>query len=206
MNEIKDIFLFFDVIGSIAFMISGAISAAAADMDIGGMILLSMVTGVGGGTIRGLLLNQPIFWMQKNWYIYLAIIVAVFAFYTYRFLSDKKIEIMISIFDTCGLAPFMATGVSAALIAHQTNLVAIGIGVITCIGGGVIRDILCNKVPIIFQKDIYVTPVLIGSFCYIIVNHFFSTNLAMIISTIILLVLRFIVMAFSLNAPKPIKN
>src|SRR5690606_21288550 len=128
----------------------------------------------------------------QNWYIYLAISVALIAFYTYRYLSDKKIEIIITAFDACGLAPSMATGVSAALIAHQTNLVAIGIGIVTCIGGGVMRDILCNKVPIVLQEGLYVTPVIMGSFCYIIVNHFFSPNLAIIISSVVLLAMRFI--------------
>jgi uncharacterized membrane protein YeiH len=203
-----DIVLFIlTITGSIAFMISGALAGARAHMDIGGMIVLSMVTGVSGGTIRGLLLHQPIFWMQQNWYIYLAIIVAVFTFIAYQFIVSKKsVLIIIDVFDAFGLAAFMATGVSSALAAHQTPIVAIVIGAITCVGGGVVRDMLCNQVPIIFQEGLYMTPVVIGSGSYIAINHYLGDFWAVIVSSVILLLIRFLAIGLSLKAPKIVQN
>lgn len=188
-------------------MISGALAGARANMDIAGMIVLSFVTGVSGGTMRGLLLHQPIFWMVHNWYIYLSVVAAIFTFIAYRFIASKKSALLIiDIFDAFGLAAFMATGVSSALAAHQTAIVAIVIGAITCVGGGVVRDMLCNQVPIVFQEDLYMTPVVIGSGSYILINHCCGNFWAVVISSIILLLIRFLAIGFSLKAPKIMQN
>ena len=203
MSDLNSILFIMTIIGTIAFMISGALAGARAKMDIVGMMVLSFVTGVSGGTIRGVLLHQPIFWMVQNWYIYLSIVVAIFTFIAYRFIVNKKsILIIIDLFDAFGLAAFMATGVSIALMAHQTAIVAIVIGAITCVGGGVIRDILCNQVPIMFQEGFYMTPVVIGSGSYIFIHHYYGNVFAVMISSMILLLIRFFAIALSINVPK----
>jgi uncharacterized membrane protein YeiH len=203
MNELHIFLLIFNITGSIAFMISGAMAAANAGMDISGMMILSMITGVGGGTVRDLLLHRPVFWMQDNSYIYLAISAAIITFFTYQHLTKKRVRLLIIIFDAFGLLPFMATGVSLSLMAHQSALVAIVIGTITCIGGGVMRDILCNQVPIIFKEDLYITPVIVGSIVYIITNHYFNPFWGVVASAIPLLTIRFLAISLSLHAPKP---
>ncbi|MDP3558845.1 MAG: TRIC cation channel family protein, partial [Legionellaceae bacterium] len=140
----KTILFFFEFLGIISFMLSGSIFAIEKEMDIAGVLLLTAVTGVGGGTIRDLLLNKPIFWMQNNWYIYMALIIGFTSFIFYRLLQQylKKplVKKIFDILDTLGLVSFMISGLSIAQIYHQTLLVSIVIGMLTCTGGGVMSD------------------------------------------------------------------
>lgn len=205
MHIEHDILNFCNFVGSIAFMTSGAMSAIKREMDISGAFVLSVITGVGGGTIRDLLVNRNIFWMENNWYIYLAIACTLFVFVMHRIqpnlLKAKTFINLISFIDSLGLIPFMLAGISVGIITHQTDLVTVMLGIITCVGGGIIKDLICQEVPIIFQEDLYATSVLVGSLIYLIFAPF-DKLIAILFSGISLLSMRIISIKYNLHLPK----
>lgn len=158
-------FLFFiEVIGTIAFAISGIRMAAAKNFDWFGAYTVGLVTAIGGGTVRDVLLDIPVFWMQTWWYLAvtgLAFVIVVI----FKKLSLKR-DRALFIFDTIGLALFVVIGIQKSLVAGYPMWVAIVMGMITGSFGGVVRDILINEEPLFFRKDIYATACIAGGIVY----------------------------------------
>jgi uncharacterized membrane protein YeiH len=200
-----NILLIFTLLGLIAFMLSGALVAIKNKMDLGGVVFLSAITGLGGGTIRDILLQIPIFWMQNNWYLYLSILVGVVTFYFYHALNKHITHLFfertLELFDVLGTASFMIISVSIAQLSHQSTVTSIVLSVITCIGGGVLRDMICGEIPIVFKNELYATSVALGSSVYIAVDHY-SPTWAIVLACLFLLSFRLIVGHFNLNLPK----
>ncbi|MDE6199581.1 MAG: trimeric intracellular cation channel family protein [Muribaculaceae bacterium] len=158
-------FLFIiEAIGTFAFAISGIRLAAYKNFDLFGAYTIGLVTAIGGGTLRDILLDIPVFWMQT--WIYLAItglaLVIVIMFRRILISMNR----MLFIFDTVGLALFVVIGIQKTLAIDYPMWVAMVMGVITGSFGGVVRDILINEEPLFFRKDIYATACLAGGFAY----------------------------------------
>ena len=166
MNEI---FLFIiEVIGTLAFAISGIRLAALHRFDWFGAYTVGLVTAIGGGTLRDILLGIDVFWMQS--WIYLAITalaLGVVIIFRRLLVSNNK---MLFIFDTLGLALFVVIGIQKSLAEGYPMWVAIVMGCITGSFGGVLRDILINQEPLFFRKDIYSTACIAGGIIYWIVE------------------------------------
>jgi uncharacterized membrane protein YeiH len=145
-----------DWLGIVAFTISGALVASRNQMDVVGFVLLGTVTGIGGGTIRDLLLNvHPILWIEHPEYLAVCIAVSVIAFFTvHRVHSRMRLILWV---DALGLALFATVGAERAISVGVAPLVAIVMGVITACFGGIIRDLLGQARSIIFSYEIYVT-------------------------------------------------
>lgn len=160
-----NIFLFIiEVIGTFAFAISGIRLAAFHRFDWFGAYTVGLVTAIGGGTLRDLLLGIDVFWMQT--WIYLgvtAIALAVVILFRKMLVSNNR---MLFIFDTLGLALFVVIGIQKTLSEDYPMWVAIVMGAITGSFGGIIRDILINQEPLFFRKDIYATACLAGGLAY----------------------------------------
>lgn len=151
-----------DYLGTFVFAITGALAAAEKRLDIGGFILLGFVTGVGGGTLRDLLIGRDaVFWAQQPAYI---VICALGATATY-FLADRVIRYRTLLVwsDAIGMAIFAVIGAGIAVKAQSPPLVAILMGALTAAGGGVIRDIIRNELPIVLHREVYVTAALAGA-------------------------------------------
>lgn len=159
------IFLFIiEVIGTFAFAISGIRLAAFHKFDWFGAYVVGLVTAIGGGTLRDLLLNIDVFWMQT--WIYLGVTgvsLAVVILFRKMLVSNNR---MLFIFDTLGLALFVVIGIQKSLAEDYPMWVAIVMGGITGSFGGVLRDILINQEPLFFRKDIYATACLAGGLAY----------------------------------------
>ena len=157
----ESIFLFIiEIIGTIAFAISGIRLAAYHRFDWFGAYTVGLVTAIGGGTLRDLLLNTDVFWMQT--WIYLGVTgvsLAVVILFRKLLVSNNR---MLFIFDTLGLALFVVIGIQKTLAEGYPMWVAIVMGGITGSFGGVLRDILINQEPLFFRKDIYATASPIG--------------------------------------------
>jgi len=198
----------FSILGLVAFMFSGALVAINNKMDLGGVVFLSAITGLGGGTIRDILLKSPIFWMQYNGYIYLAVMIGVITFCFYhplkKHISRLFFERMLVLFDVLGSASFMVISVSTTQLNHQPPITSIVLSVITCIGGGVLRDIICGETPMVFKNELYATSVALGSTVYIAVDHY-STTWAIVLACSFLAGLRFTAIHFNLNLPRKSK-
>lgn len=157
---------FLDWLGIIAFTITGALVAARHQMDAVGFILLGTVTGIGGGTIRDLLLDvHPVLWIERPEYLGVCIGVSLLVFFT----ADRihsRIRLLLWA-DAVGLALFAAVGTERATSAGTSPLVAIVMGVITACFGGIIRDLLGQSRSIIFSYEIYVTAAVAAAVVYV---------------------------------------
>ena len=162
---VESTFIFIiEILGTLAFGVSGVRLAAKKHFDWFGAYTIGVITAIGGGTLRDILLDIPVFWMQT--WLYLAVtgvsflIVAVF---TRILTSDSKSLFM---FDSVGLTLFVITGIQKTLAEGYPMWVAIIMGMITGSFGGILRDVLINEEPLFFRKDIYATACLAGGVAY----------------------------------------
>lgn len=153
-----------EVIGTVAFAISGIRMAAAKRFDWFGAYVVGLVTAIGGGTLRDLLLDAPVFWMQTWWYLAVTGLALAFVI-VFRKSLVKHLGALL-MFDTIGLALFVVIGIQKSLAFDFPMWVAIAMGMITGAFGGVVRDILINEEPLFFRKDIYATACLAGGGVY----------------------------------------
>jgi uncharacterized membrane protein YeiH len=151
-----------DWLGVIVFAVSGALVASRKQMDVVGFALLGTVTGIGGGTLRDLLLGQgPVFWVREPAYLIVCVIISGVVFVTAH-IPQSRYRVLLW-FDAIGLALFAVTGAERALLVGSGPVVAVAMGVITATFGGIIRDVLGNESPVVLSREIYVTAALAGA-------------------------------------------
>ncbi len=150
-----------DILGTIAFAISGVLVAIDKKLDLFGVFIIAFVTAVGGGTLRGLLLgNTPVVWLMDSVYLFTILGTVVLAVIFRARL--KYVRKSLFLFDTIGIGLYTMVGIEKGLTAGLLPIMCIGLGTITACFGGVIRDILCNEIPVIFRKEIYATACILG--------------------------------------------
>lgn len=155
-----------DLLGVAVFAVTGALVASRKQMDIVGFALLATVTGVGGGTLRDLVLGvQPVFWVREPVYVALCVAVAAVTFFTAH-IPESRYRLLLWL-DALGLSVFCIVGADKALVAGAGSFIAVVMGVITATIGGVIRDVLGGEVPVILRKEIYVTAALAGATVFV---------------------------------------
>lgn len=151
-----------DLVGIFVFAISGALVGVRKQLDIFGVIVLAMATGLGGGFIRDVLIDATPPAALQDWrYLAAPVVAGVVTFAWHPALG--RMERMINVVDACGLALFCVTGSLKALAFGLGPVPAAVMGMITGIGGGIIRDLLAARVPVIFRGDLYAIPALAGS-------------------------------------------
>lgn len=155
-----------DLLGTVVFAVSGALAASRKNMDIFGFCVLALMPAVGGGTLRDLLIGrQPVFWIEDTSYILAALGVAVLFFFgAHRIKSRYNLLVWM---DAMGLALFGVLGCGIALETGTGSLVAVLMGVVTAVTGGMIRDIICNEIPLILSREIYATAAFVSGITYI---------------------------------------
>ena len=157
-----------EVVGTFAFAISGIRLAAYKKFDLFGAFTIGLVTATGGGTLRDVLLNLPVFWLQTPLYLILTgLALAVVVMFRKTLVSHNR---LLFTFDAVGLALFVVIGIQKTLEAGYPMWGAIVMGTVTGSFGGVVRDILINEEPLFFRKDIYATTCIAGGFIYWIMN------------------------------------
>ena len=150
-----------DLIGTAAFAASGAWAGVRRKMDLFGIMVLGMVTAIGGGTLRDILLGDtPPFCLQDETYLWLSVIVSLSVFFGHRHLA--LLENPLLYFDAVGLGTFVVIGTGKALSFGIGPFGAVLMGVMTATAGGLIRDVLSNQVPLILRKEIYASACLAG--------------------------------------------
>lgn len=165
----ENFIILIEVLGTIAFAISGIRLAAAKRFDWFGAYVVGLVTAIGGGTVRDVLLDIPVFWMLSP--RYLAVTgISLIAVIIFRQALVRGMRTLF-IFDAIGLALFVVVGIQKTLAAGYPMWVAIVMGIITGSFGGIIRDILINEEPLFFRKDIYATACLAGGVGYYLVSQ-----------------------------------
>lgn len=162
----------FDMIGIIACSISGTILAKHKQFDVFGCLLVSIVTAIGGGTVRDVILDRhPLFWMVDMSYL-TVITVTSLAFQVFFHPNSRHVDKLLKLFDTIGLSAFTLIGIKVAVSMGANIAVSLLLGVITIIVGGIIRDMICNEIPLVLQHEIYITPALLGGSLYFILPTF----------------------------------
>lgn len=191
-----------DILGTFAFAISGALVASDKKFDLFGVIIIAFVTAVGGGMLRDVLIDaHPINWIGDLNYLYTIFIAVVFTF-----LFKSKIAHLsktLFLFDTIGLSVFTLLGLEKGLTLHLNPFIALIMGMISAVFGGVLRDVLTNKIPLIFEKEIYASACLAGGFSYLLLSYFnISQNLIFITSAFVIVIIRVIAIKFQLQLPR----
>lgn len=191
-----------DLIGTIVFAISGALAAREHKLDIFGMFIIAFVTGMGGGTLRDMMIGStPVFWMKQPIYVVMITIGVILSILFY-----KKMEVWrksLLLFDTIGLGVFTIIGVGKGLDFNLHPAIAIALGTITGCFGGIIRDILCNKIPRILHKEIYATPCVLGGILFILLRYIgFESNLIDVITVCFIIFIRLLAVKLHWHLPK----
>lgn len=162
--------IFWDLLGTLVFCISGAIAGRQKGMDWFGLFVLALVTGTGGGTLRSVLLGlHPVPILQDPTYLVLAVVASALAIFLSSLID--RIRRIVSIIDAIGPGVFVCTGVRIALDQGLAPWAAVVIGVISASFGGVIRDIARAEIPLIFRREIYATACALGGVLYWLLDY-----------------------------------
>ncbi|MDO7171705.1 trimeric intracellular cation channel family protein [Mariniflexile sp. AS56] len=201
--------MFFQVIeifGTFAFAISGVLVALEKRMDAFGVLIIAFVTSVGGGTLRDVLIGlTPVTWMLNMTYVYVILGATIFAIIFRKRLDFLRISLLL--FDTIGIGLYTVVGVEKGLAIGLHPIICIALGTMTACFGGVMRDILCNEIPVIFRKEVYATACIFGGLTYFILDKFpLDGNLVFIISGSVVITIRLIAVKFKISLPSLYKN
>lgn len=158
-----------DIIGTFVFAVSGALAASDKRFDIFGAGILALVTAVGGGTLRDVLIGStPVGWMKDlNYLIVIGAAVLISYFFKRHILKLRRTMFL---FDTIGIGLFTILGLQKTLSLGLSPVIAIMMGTVSAVFGGVLRDVLSNEVPLIFRKEIYATACLAGGMCFVLLE------------------------------------
>ncbi len=190
-----------DVLGTAAFAISGALSAMNRKLDLFGIFIIAFVTAIGGGTIRDILIgNTPVSWMQNTSNLYLIGGVTVLAIVFRNKLDYLKKSLFL--FDTIGLGVFTIIGVEIGIQTGLEPIICVALGAMTGCFGGVVRDILCNEIPVIFRKEIYATASIAGGICFIsLYNAKIDQNVVYVSTALLIIIIRLLVVKYKVSLP-----
>ncbi len=190
-----------DILGTIAFAISGVLVAMDKKLDLFGVFIIAFVTAVGGGTLRDILIgNTPVIWLQQITYLIVIIGAVVFAILFREKL--KYFRTSLFLFDTIGIGLYTMVGIEKGMEAGLLPIMCIALGTITASFGGVIRDILCNEIPVIFRKEIYATACVLGGVGYFLLRKLpFDDNYAYMAGIVIIIGIRLLAVKFKIALP-----
>lgn len=162
------------LIGIAAFSITGVIAAGKKDMDIFSIVLLGVVTALGGGTLRDIMIDvNPVFWIADLSYLWVSLLASLLAFFLIRYVTHV-LRLLLFI-DAFGLALFTVLATEKTITLGFSAPVAVLMGLITGIAGGMIRDILTGRMPLLLGREFYATPTLLGAIAFPLLSHFFAS-------------------------------
>lgn len=195
-----------DILGTIAFAISGALVAFNKKMDLFGVLIIGFVAAVGGGTLRDLLIGDtPVSWMKDITYTYIIVVSIIFAIIFRSKINYLRTSLFL--FDTIGIGLYTLVGIEKGINAELHPIICIALGTMTASFGGVIRDILCNEIPIIFRKEIYATACILGGVTYFVLAQFpVHNNIVYIVAGIVVIAIRLLAVKFKIALPTIYKN
>lgn len=182
----SQLFYLADLFGVAVFAITGALMAGRKSMDLFGVLVIAIITALGGGTLRDVILdNHPVSWIRNDTYILVASLAAVGTVIWVR-LTRPIHEKGLLIADAFGLAVFTVIGTEVALQYAMPSSTAVIMGIMTGVAGGVMRDVICNEIPLIFKKEIYATACLAGAVTFVLMRmletpHWLDTGISMLV-------------------------
>lgn len=191
---------FLDFFGIAVFAVSGTLTACQKRLDIFGVLVIAIITCLGGGTLRDVILGVEPIWIVDSRYLWLGMIAAVTTFVLQRFVRLPLK--LLDVFDGIGLAFFTLAGIQKALGLGQPAEIAVLMGLMTGVAGGIMRDVLCNDIPLIFHREIYATAAISGGLLFVLLLHFGQPQtLAMLVGMAVIISLRLLGIFFGLALP-----
>jgi len=194
-----------DLLGTAAFAASGAWAGVRRDMDLFGVVLLGLVTANGGGTVRDLLLGAPPFILKNETYLYLSLIISLLVFIFHR--KMEFLQHPLQYFDAVGLGTFVVIGTGKAIDYHIGFFGSVMMGVLTATAGGMIRDILSNRVPLVLQREVYASACLAGgAMLYLLHLTVFPENWSLVIAAVAVTGVRLLAIRKGWSLPRATVN
>ena len=191
-----------DILGTIAFAVSGAFLAMEKRLDPFGVLVLAFVTAIGGGTLRDILIgNLPVSWLRNETASVVIFSAAVATMLFGRYL--KKFTTTLFLFDALGLGLFTLVGIKLGIEKDFSVGICITLGTITACFGGVVRDVLLNSIPLLFRKEIYAMACIAGGAVYFLLREMnIDPDLSTILGILIIFVIRIIAVRYKLFLPQ----
>lgn len=191
-----------DLIGVAVFAVSGVLVAAHSGMDLLGGLALAALTAIGGGTLRDVLLNRhPIFWVKDARYLLVILAAAMLTMLYLACLPPPGQSFLIA--DALGLALFAISGAQIAEAAGLSPLIVVLMGTMTGTAGGMLRDVMCARVPLIFQQDLYATAAIAGIVAYLVLQKLGAPrNVAVSVGVVVILLTRLLAVVGGLHLPR----
>ncbi|QLG46425.1 trimeric intracellular cation channel family protein [Costertonia aggregata] len=195
-----------DILGTIAFAISGVLVAMDKKLDVFGVFIIAFVTAVGGGTLRDILIgNTPVGWLRESVYVFTIVGTVIFSIVFRNKL--KYFRKSLFLFDTIGIGLYTVIGVQKGLAVGLAPVMCVALGTMTASFGGVLRDILCNEIPVIFRKEIYATACILGGFGYFLFNELPIVQEYAYVGAILLVIsIRLLAVRFKIALPSVYRN
>jgi uncharacterized membrane protein YeiH len=196
-------FLFIiDILGTFSFAVSGAFLAMQKKLDPFGVLVLSFVTAIGGGTLRDIMIgNLPVGWLRNETATIVIFSSAVATMFFGRFL--KQFTTTLFLFDALGLGLFTLIGIELGIDKHFSIGICIALGTITACFGGVIRDVLINDVPLLFRKEIYAMACIAGGLIYFLLKKMnMEADVSRIICILVIFAIRVLAVRYELSLPQ----
>jgi len=196
-----DILYILDLVGTAAFAISGALAGVRRQMDLLGILVLGIVTAIGGGTLRDILLGDtPPFCLKDETYLYVSILFALVTFFAHHVVDRFSNALLY--FDAIGLGTFVVIGTGKALDFNTGFVGAIIMGMMTATAGGMVRDILSGQIPLILQKEIYASACLAGGVLFFVLTQLdVSRTTTMLLSATLVVALRLLAIRHNWSLP-----
>lgn len=197
-----DLALALDIVGTIVFALSGALIAVRKELDIVGIVVLSVAAGLGGGMVRDITLGTTPPAAMEGWlYLMLAVSAGVVGGYFHPLMT--RLNVGIRVLDALGLGVFAVAGSLKSLDAGLNPVPAVLLGVVTGVGGGVIRDVLAGDIPLVLRRDIYALAALFGAVaCVVSIEVGLSEGVATVAGIGGTLLLRLLAIRFDWHAPR----
>lgn len=196
-----EIITILEYIGLFVFVFTGAYIAAKIELDFVGMLFLGFLTGVGGGTVRDIILNVEVFWLDSNPTLFVIFFASFLCFFFNKYF--EKVKSFIFFFDTLGLALFTCLGTHKALSLGINFGPSILLGVISGVLGGILRSLFSKEESILFKKEVYVTSAALGSVFFIFLDSIGQQFSASIFGgSILCIVVRYVSVKYNIHLPK----
>jgi len=184
-----DVLLILDILGTVAFAISGVLAAMDKKLDLFGVIIIAFVTAIGGGTLRDFLIGDlPVAWIRDISYTAIIILTVVITIPFNRDIVNLRKTLFL--FDSLGIGFFTIVGVQKGIMTGLHPGICVVLGTVSACFGGVIRDILLNNIPIIFRKEIYASACIAGGSLYLVSSSFLSLPVSEVLSISVVVLIR----------------
>ena len=206
------VFFVIEIIGTVAFACSGAMVAIEKQLDLLGIIVLGVTTAVGGGMIRDLIIGiHPPALFTNPIYVLMAFLAVMVLFIIVRsrrmtrlVLESLTYERVMNLLDAIGLGAFTVVGIDTAIEAGYGDyrFLMIFLGVITGVGGGILRDIMAGQTPAVLKKHVYACASIAGAVCYVVLMNFCGDDISMIASAVLVVIIRVLARHYKWNLPR----